>query len=1350
MKTKLTSGAAGTPALTVRRAAMTLLLMLLTATTAWADSWTEAGGTGGSGTVNDPYYVNMQGTKSITIPSGITTFKVYDNGGKNGDFTISSNDQLTLTAPSGYILHIAGDVVTSTRRQGLIVYEGTTTGGTQIASVVSAGTTTIGCNTEGQSATITFSAPDRTTAAAGYDLTVTVYKPAEYFPINIGQVTGGTVTASVGGEGVTSACGDQTVTLTATPANGYLLSDISATDEAGNSVAITDMRWYTGTNTATFTMPVSAVSIVPTFTNIWTADGGLYINMPATGSRTITLPTGMQSLKVYDDGGKYGNYSNNCSGTLTLTAPSGFVLHLSGTTKINNGDYLTVYDGDDIHGTELASKGSGQSEIQTVSSSGESMTLYLYSNSEFTNPGVDLTVSVAETNAAYAIGIDNPAAGGTVTASVGGVGVTSACGGQTVTLTASPANGYLLSDISATDEVGHSVAITDMRWYTGTNTATFTMPFSAVSIVPTFTNIWTADGGLYINMPATGSRTLTLPTGMQSLKVYDNGGRYGNYSNNCSGSLTLTAPSGFVLQLLGTISTSTLTDYDDDYLTVYDGDDTNGTELASKLHSVQSEIQAVSSSGESMTLYFHSNGSYTRAGLDLTVRVVDPNALLNTITVNNPNTGGTIATSVDGVGAASAREGHTVTLTATPASGYLLSDISATDELGNSVAITDMRWYTGTNTATFTMPNTAVTVTPTFTNDWTADGGLYINMPALDSKAVTIPTGVQSFKVYDDGGKYDDYAVGSNSTDDYAVGSNSTLTLTAPAGYVLELSGSIDTHIDDFLTVYDNGEASGMQLLRTSGKTDIHTVISSGNAMTLDFHMVNLFHATGYGFDLTVRVVDPITQSKYSITLNNPDTGGTVTASVGGVSATSASVGQPVTLTAMPANGYRLSGISVTDADNNSVATTYAWYSNTATFRMPNADVTVTPTFTDNWTADDEFYINMPATGSLVATIPTCVQSFKVYDDGGKDGNYSNICSGTLVLTAPAGCVLQLSGSITTFRVDQLTVYDNGAASGTKLIDAVSSSPDNNPDHIITIPIPTVTSSGNAMTLYFYAMNSSNSSGLDLTVTILRVISLADADDNSTVISNNHGYIADVTLQGRTLYKDGAWNTLCLPFSLTAEQIAAHADFAGATLMELGNSTGCNTGFDAKTGTLTLDFVDAHSINAGHAYIVKWTTTGDPIDSPVFHAVTIQNEDPADQSATSRDGSVTFKGTYDAITFTDTDRSVLFLGSNNTLYYPQPDFSDPAHPVYPSVGAFRAYFQLNGIEAGDPANGVRAFRLNFGDSEGESQGIKEIEDGRLKIENEAGAWYTLDGVHLDGKPTKKGLYIHGVRKVVIP
>lgn len=245
-------------------------------------------------------------------------------------------------------------------------------------------------------------------------------------------------------------------------------------------------------------------------------------------------------------------------------------------------------------------------------------------------------------------------------------------------------------------------------------------------------------------------------------------------------------------------------------------------------------------------------------------------------------------------------------------------------------------------------------------------------------------------------------------------------------------------------------------------------------------------------------------------------------------------------------------------------------------------------------------------------------------------------------------------------------------------------------------------------------------------------ISLADASAND--IAGLDGYFADVTLTGRKLWKDRYWNTLCLPFDVALTD----PYFEFATVMELDNSEGSNTGFDAKTGTLTLDFVEAHSINAGHAYIVKWTTTGDPIEDPVFHAVTIRNEVPADQSASSRDGSVTFKGTYDAITFTDTDRSVLLLGSYDMLYWPQPDLSDPV-----TIGAFRAYFQLNG---GITAGNVAKARLSFGEDE-RTQGITTT--NYTNFTNSSGAWYTLDGRKLNGKPTKSGVYVNSGRKVVV-
>ena len=129
--------------------------------------------------------------------------------------------------------------------------------------------------------------------------------------------------------------------------------------------------------------------------------------------------------------------------------------------------------------------------------------------------------------------------------------------------------------------------------------------------------------------------------------------------------------------------------------------------------------------------------------------------------------------------------------------------------------------------------------------------------------------------------------------------------------------------------------------------------------------------------------------------------------------------------------------------------------------------------------------------------------------------------------------------------------------------------------------------------------------------------------------------------------------------------------------------------------------------------------------NPMFSGVTIDD--------TNRDVPFTggsFKGTYVPINFDSEDFSVLFLGTNSTLYFPKSGAT---------IGAQRAYFYLeNGA-------GVREFKLNFGDNN--ATGIVDVrgkmEDGRSE------EWHTLDGRKLSTKPTKKGLYIVNGRKVVV-
>ena len=46
-------------------------------------------------------------------------------------------------------------------------------------------------------------------------------------------------------------------------------------------------------------------------------------------------------------------------------------------------------------------------------------------------------------------------------------------------------------------------------------------------------------------------------------------------------------------------------------------------------------------------------------------------------------------------------------------------------------------------------------------------------------------------------------------------------------------------------------------------------------------------------------------------------------------------------------------------------------------------------------------------------------------------------------------------------------------------------------------------------------------------------------------------------------------------------------------------------------------------------------------------------------------------------------------------------------------------------------------------------GVEELKNGRIEKLKSAGAWYTVNGMKISGKPTKRGLYIVNGQKVVI-
>ena len=99
-------------------------------------------------------------------------------------------------------------------------------------------------------------------------------------------------------------------------------------------------------------------------------------------------------------------------------------------------------------------------------------------------------------------------------------------------------------------------------------------------------------------------------------------------------------------------------------------------------------------------------------------------------------------------------------------------------------------------------------------------------------------------------------------------------------------------------------------------------------------------------------------------------------------------------------------------------------------------------------------------------------------------------------------------------------------------------------------------------------------------------LKLYDNNSNTAVITEHDGDFANVVLSGRSLYADGTWNTLCLPFDINN---LAGSPLEGFTVMELDTEKahdGHATGFDAIDIAYYLNFKPATSIKAGRPYIV--------------------------------------------------------------------------------------------------------------------------------------------------------------------
>ena len=211
------------------------------------------------------------------------------------------------------------------------------------------------------------------------------------------------------------------------------------------------------------------------------------------------------------------------------------------------------------------------------------------------------------------------------------------------------------------------------------------------------------------------------------------------------------------------------------------------------------------------------------------------------------------------------------------------------------------------------------------------------------------------------------------------------------------------------------------------------------------------------------------------------------------------------------------------------------------------------------------------------------------------------------------------------------------------------------------------------------------------------------------------------------------WGTICLPFAMSAEQVTA----AFGSDVKLCNFMDYET---QESGNdiigITLNFESAAAIEANHPYIIKV--------SDAVTEFTVSNVDIApdeDAAGVEYDNGLTgkrrqvyggFYGTYQSET--EVPMNCLFL-SGGKFYYSK---------GLTKMKAFRGYFDLidvlSSVEGG-AAGAKIGFSINGG-----TTAIGD--NNRETITNNREGWYTLDGIKLNGEPTKKGIYIYNGKKVV--
>ena len=244
----------------------------------------------------------------------------------------------------------------------------------------------------------------------------------------------------------------------------------------------------------------------------------------------------------------------------------------------------------------------------------------------------------------------------------------------------------------------------------------------------------------------------------------------------------------------------------------------------------------------------------------------------------------------------------------------------------------------------------------------------------------------------------------------------------------------------------------------------------------------------------------------------------------------------------------------------------------------------------------------------------------------------------------------------------------------------------------------------------------------NMTVNLVKVenVTLNESADNTLEAKTG----VNVTLKRSMV--ENEWNTICLPFNVTAEQ-AKTAFGEGVMIAQLNKNSSGNK----------LSFSSVDAIVASTPYLIKPTIAA-PADGYKFEGVTINDDGKGNvaPNVVNTNSYLAFVGIYNTVDVTNNVIEVLnnnyyaaFLGANNTIFKAKNDGG--------KMKGFRAYFAI--------PNNVAASALCVMVN-GTTTSIKSI-NGAV-VESNAPV-YNLQGQRVDGNNLTPGIYVKAGKKFVV-